>query len=236
MKRITLLAAVLLPLSARPVVGATIYNTGPFSPAAGALESDFSVKATSGAVQRADDFRLSNLSQITRVNWWGLYALGNTPQGPDDFVLRIFADDGGNPSSLPFFEYLPANVGRTNTGVSSFGYDVYSYSALLPSPVTLASGTTYWLSIVNYTPTDADDSWFWSRVTSASGTARERYNDAYPWLLGSSTGVLAFNLEDTVIPEPSTCIFLAVGGALVLLTRGMKGRVVLSKGAWRLPR
>jgi hypothetical protein len=205
------------------VVAATIFTTGPYSAAAGAIVSDFSQSATQSAQAIADNFLLSSPSVATKVNWWGLYYLGNTP-AQDDFVVRIFADAGGSPASLPFSEFVNVNPGRTDTGASTSGYKIYAYSALLPSSVSLAANTTYWLSIVNYTPTAADGQWCWQLATN-TGTLRVRYNDAYPWLLENTRGITAFNFEGTVVPEPSTGALLTGVGALVLLARRMRGRV-----------
>ena len=230
MKRFALLAGALLSLSAPPVVRAVIFTTGPYSAAAGALESDFNQTATQGAQAIAGSFSLSSPSVVTRVNWWGLYAFGNTPPAQDDFVVRFFADAGG-PASLPFSESLNLNPGRTDTGANTAGDEIYAYSALLPASVSLAANTTYWLSIVNYTPTDTDDEWFWQLATKTSGSLRVRYNDAYPWLL-SGPGVLAFSFEGTVVPEPSTGALLTGVGGLALLAR--RGRFPFP-GSIRLP-
>jgi hypothetical protein len=223
MKRLTLFSSVILSMLARHGVTAVIYDTGPFTSDGGAMASDFSSadgrSAFLAPVQRADDFSIQDSSQITSLNWWGQYAFENTPQGPDDFTVRIFADASGSPSASPLFQFSLGNLGRIDTGIDSFGGDVYAYSAVLPSPVVLAGGTTYWLSIVNNTAADADDNWYWQRVTRSSGAVQKRDNDLSPWLSGESdSGVLAFDLQGIVVPEPSAWALLLLGGASLAFT------------------
>ena len=217
MKQVTLLTAVALSLSVHPIVGATIYDTGPFTADGGAMASDFSSSTTpTSPIQRADDFLFSSTSQITTINWWGQYAFNNTP-GPDDFTLRIFADLSGTPASIPLFQFALGNVGRVTTGVVSFGSDVYGYSGVLSSPVTLSGGTTYWLSIVNNTASDANDNWYWQRVSRFTGSVQSRNTDVSPWgVIEPST--LAFNLQGSVVPEPSFLALLLVGGTSLAFT------------------
>ena len=202
--------------------GTTIYDTGSFTADGGAIASDFSSFAQGGSYQCADDFILSSASQLTGLNWWGIYAFDNIVQGPDAFTVRIFSDAGITPSSSPLFEFSLGDLGRVDTGVDSFGLEVYAYSGLLPSPVNLESGTTYWLSIVNNTEANATDNWFWQRVTRFSGQVAVRESDSDYWgTLYPAT--LAFNLQGTVIPEPSTYALSVAASALVLLLRRCKG-------------
>jgi hypothetical protein len=221
MRQLILLVAVGLSLSPRQSLAATIYDTGRFTADGGAMASDFSLATNRvgliSRIQRADDFALQNESHVTCVNWWGLYAFENTPQGPDDFTIRIFTDTSGSPSTTPLFQFSLGNPGRMETGVNSFGHEVYAYSAILPSPVTLEGGTTYWLSIVNNTVGDGDDNWYWQRVTRFSGDVRERNNDASPWIPGSDSGVLAFNLQGVVVPEPATWALMLFGAVFLPL-------------------
>jgi hypothetical protein len=151
MIRTALFGSLTLALVSRPLPGATIYDTGAFTTNGGAMASDFSSSTLTGPIQRADDFVLDGPAEITGVNWWGLYAFSNTPEGQDDFTFRIFADAGGSPASLPLIQFALGNPGRADTGLASFGSEVYAYSALLPSAVTLQGGVMYWLSIVNNT-------------------------------------------------------------------------------------
>lgn len=209
----------MLVLASHPILGAIIYDTGPFTADGGAMESDFSSSVSAGPIQFADDFLLQSASQITRLNWWGLYAFHNTPEGPDDFTLRIFADIGGSPSSLPLFQFSLGDLGRVDTGVNSFGSEVYAYSAFLPSLVILGGGTTYWLSIVNNTASDEDDNWYWQRVTRFLGSTQARLNDKSPWSPWGDPSTLAFNIEGTVVPEPSTWTVLALGGVVLIAFR-----------------
>jgi hypothetical protein len=224
MKQSILAAAVIVTLATYPSRGAIIFDTGPFTADGGSMASDFSTSTNlPSPVQRAADFVLQNASQITRVSWWGDYVPGNTPPGQDDFTLRIFTDASGTPSSSPLLQFSLGDLGRLDTGIDSFGFRVYAYSALLASPAILSGGTTYWLSIVNNTASDTDDDWFWQRVTRFSGTVQQRGDDTSPWE-PYSPSTLAFNIEGVVVPEPSTYALLTVGGVLVLLKRRLRRR------------
>src|SRR5207253_5335264 len=100
MKRLTLLSSIILSVLIRPGVADVIYDTGPFTSEGGAMASDFSFP-----IQRADDFSIQANAQITSLNWWGQYLPASTPQGPDNFTVRIFADTSGRPSASPLFQF-----------------------------------------------------------------------------------------------------------------------------------
>jgi hypothetical protein len=217
MIRTALFGSLTLALVSRPLPGATIYDTGAFTTNGGAMASDFSSSTLTGPIQRADDFVLDGPAEITGVNWWGLYAFSNTPEGQDDFTFRIFADAGGSPASLPLIQFALGNPGRADTGLASFGSEVYAYSALLPSAVTLQGGVMYWLSIVNNTAADRDDNWYWQRVTRFEGSVQQRNTDSSPWVPASDPGILAFNFVGTVVPEPSAGALLLSGAALAVV-------------------
>src|SRR5213594_3858570 len=82
MKQLRLAIPVVFGFSVQTIVGATIYDTGPFTADAGAMASDFSTSTQLVTpMQRADDFVLQSASQITKVNWWGVYEGEATSEG-----------------------------------------------------------------------------------------------------------------------------------------------------------
>ncbi len=157
--------------------------------------------------QIADDFILATDSDpLFGVRWFGTYFFNGTPTEPDDFVLRIFDDDGGSPSADLLLEWDLGDVGRTATGQQLFGFDVFGYSAAI-GPVDLDPETRYWLSLVNDTSTDADDDWAWLTSVPDAGNAHERSADGTPWALDNAE--LAFQL--TAIPEPGSLVLITIG-------------------------
>jgi hypothetical protein len=164
--------------------------------------------------QVADDFILfADQSIVTRIDWWGVYASSDTPTAPDDFTIRIFADTGlGEPVATPFYQRRVGHVGRTVifTGGAS---DVYAYSVSVP-PIVLPADVTLWLSIVNDTTADTDDSWFWSRSDLTVENLYVRITDQGDWFF-IPAGKTSFQL---FIPEPASAM-LACSAMLMLLAQ-----------------
>lgn len=184
-------------------------NGGPLTGGLGST-SDFGIQ------QVADDFVLgSGANTITTINFWGSYYDSDTPTEPDDFTIRFFNDVAGVPDTVPFHQVVVGDLGRTNTGlIDGFGHRIFAFSATI-SPLTLTAGTPYWLSVVNNTAADTDDSWVWNFSTPIGGSTqhRRRTVDGVVWssLVAAES---AFNLaSETVaaVPEPSSLALLALG-------------------------
>ena len=207
-------AVALLGIAAgTPAMAGIIFNNGAPDLSNG-WASDFSFPS-----QQADDFSLAPGAETIRdVHWWGLYAFSNTPTAPDNFTIRIFADNGGVPAVNSLFNFNLGDVGRMDTGDNIFVFDVYKYSVDIPD-TTLVPNTPYWLSIVNNTAADTDDIWFWA-TSSQTGNAAERVSDGQNWVSpsgGPPGHELAFNL--TTVPEPSAVLGLGLLGLGALVKR-----------------
>ena len=168
----------------------------------------------------ADDFVLQpGATTITDIHWTGLYAEANTP-GTDNFTIRFYADNSGNPAASPFQTYIfGSSVNRTDTGIDILGFDLYSYSVDI-SPLSLSANTRFWLSIVNNTNSDPDDNWSWgaaeggnSRFVLSDGIWRENTRGLDFQLTGIREPVL------TGIPEPASMLLLLLGFAVLALRR-----------------
>lgn len=119
-----------------------------------------------------NSFTLSSASVIQGALWAGGYAFGDDSLAADDFSIRIFDVSNGIPNATPRLEYNNVQVSRNDFGFGFPPGSLYNYRYSLDTPITLAAGT-YFLSIVNNTPTDPDD-WFWGYSGRAGAFFRDR--------------------------------------------------------------
>ena len=137
-----------------------------------------------------------------------------------DFTIRIFENyfdetDIHAPVINPLYEFAVRDVGHGDTEITVDARfcdcdEVYGYSFKLPSPLTLAPHTTYWLSTLNDTAADIDDGWRWSS-DDAFDIPADRISDDERWSVdGSHMGFQLTNDRLAAIPEPpSTALFIA---------------------------
>jgi uncharacterized protein (TIGR03382 family) len=156
-------------------------------------------------LQFADSFILQpGRNVITDVHWWGHYAPSDTPTEPDNFLLRIFEDDGGVPAISPMLDIHVGQANRMDTGIDAFDSNVYEYSVDIP-PTAVPAGVTHWLSVVNDTTPDTDDHWYWLGRSQPGGVPADRADDGTPWVAFGPGFELSFQLtNDNLIPEPAT--------------------------------
>ena len=170
--------------------------------------------------EAADDFVLSAATQITGINWWGVYTNDNQFNAvADDFTLRIL--------DAAFGLVADINVGsvtRFDTGLDALDLrtvrDIFAYEVNI-APLVLTAGQ-YYLSVVNNTAGDGlGQRWSWQSTAGISGTeAQARQSNVV--FADTTTGWddvgappefpgfdLAFNL--TSVPEPSTIALLGIG-------------------------
>lgn len=174
----------------------------------------------------ADDFILQpGATTITSIQWWGAYAFANTPQETDYFTILIWEDDGGSPQSVPVYNLTTSDVNRTNTGLlASDTYDLYAYSVDI-APLTLTAGKTYWLSIINDTTEDQDDTWAWAIHAQTGGIYRFGFSTDGtdgPWSNGLSLAFQLTGVATTVVPEPATMSLLGLGLMSIALRRRLR--------------
>jgi len=170
-----------------------------------------------GPVIVADDFRLTQSTLIGELNWWGGYY--SPPPIPDNFIVRLFADDGGKPGSLlPGFSI--GSITKTATGnsilplASGLPSAQYRYSASLLSPFQAQADVRYWVSIANQY-----DFWAWELTTSHENDGIQRTS----FYSGDWGALPTFNMafEVVTVPEPSVAL-LFMGGIIATFVRNKR--------------
>jgi hypothetical protein len=214
---------VLVPLPAASAV--VLFDQGNPSPTNG---------ASVGSVGVADDFELSFDARLESVTFWTLEGVGASWNGllrydlwADEPSGIANANEGSRPAAMPFRTGTidasnPAHViSKSETGdtvdIVDVPHEQYQYSFDLLSAVGLAKDTRYWLSLnlggsgsILWQDNATDwGRWVWMGDTSAPPVT---------WLAGSVTKnrvSVAFQLEGTQIPTPTT-LLLAAGGLVAL--------------------
>lgn len=161
----------------------------------------------------ADNFSLSGSNPITVRSLRFIGGSGLANPVPDEFRV-IFLEDAGGTPGLPL-SGSDFNIGsafsRTPTGGQLLnGVTIpQEYIINLPDGITLSPNTTYWLSITNSLL--PNNGWAWARaggvfdqeIASTTGVVATG-----PWTKGASSGGLWFELNDQIIPEPSSFVLL----------------------------
>jgi hypothetical protein len=182
----------------------------------GALRSDDdgSSDGTSG-FRFTDDVTLSTTTEITGVEWTGIY-FTNTPPAIDVFSIVIFADNSGSPSGNPALAGFAVgnSVNRIDSTRDLSGFDVYSYSAAIN--FTMTGGTTYWISIFDNTIGSPTANYFaWG--TGGLGNAYISGNRSATWSASGGSPNMDFRLLG--IPEPASLAFLGLVGLGMVMAR-----------------
>jgi hypothetical protein len=175
---------------------------------------------TGGAVnhQAADDFTPLLSIAIRTVSWQGGYvgdcagAASGRPVSPPTavsraFVIDLYPDHNGSPELYGGVQLYEVMLSPTDaherftfdTGATAASCDTqtpasyYEYTAVLPTPFSVAAGTRYWLSVRADMPNNMPINWGW-RV----GTQDNNYSvfSGLGLSLVTSTVDLAFSLSD----------------------------------------
>jgi hypothetical protein len=166
-----------------------------------------------GVITVADDFQFTQDTVIGRLHWWGGYF--NPPPGPDNFIIQLFADNGGQPGSV-LSDFSLGSVAKFSTGnyLNPGLYPEFRYSAELLSPFQAQANVRYWLSIIN----PPRDIWLWEVSASPVNVGVQRSRD------GGATWQPYFDntaFEVVAIPEPNVALLL-MGGIIATLVRNKR--------------
>ena len=173
--------------------------------------------------QAADVFQLSAPAVLEKVTWHGF--LFPTPTGFTDrsFQVRLLEGDlrAINPNPIYNHRAVPTSA-LAYTVPNRPENPVYSFEMIVP-PVMLEANRYYWLSIVIDGQTDPYFAWLESRPATVNAWAAVPRGGT-EWVIGEGSFTdLAFSLEGTTVPEPSSImLFLLAAGFVIMNARSRR--------------
>jgi hypothetical protein len=159
----------------------------------------------------ADDFTLAGNSQITGVCWIGGYWNGPPYDGDFDWQVVFYTDfgDGSKPGAAVGTYFFPnADVNETFLDTNMFGSYNYSYQTILPTPLNLAAGIKYWISIQGMNDYPPQSGWAYhvSPILSHQAVFKSVYFGYPDWVdistLFTYPGDMCFQLTGEEPPPP----------------------------------
>ena len=192
-----------------PAEPTTAFASSEFSPTSQKIGDNFSIDAPNDVAIRS-------------LRFIGSSGLGDAVQ--DDFRVLFFEDDTGLPGPpVPGGDYVVGQAfSRKPTGGELLNgiLPPFEYAINLPQVLNLSPNTLYWLTIVNRP--SPDSGWVWARADGAfDSQLASTQGDIVtgPWVHGSSSGGMWFELSDQVVPEPSSLLIVWTGLATITIFR-----------------
>lgn len=144
-------------------------------------------EGSDGDVTAYDNFTLSKPANIKRVTWRG----SSSNAALAGFIVRIYASSR-NPAAQPDLSLPLVSVNvQGKADERTLGNKLSDYSADLESPLTLAAGVQYWISIVSLR-NDASP-WGWATGKGGDGRSIQSYSE---FKVLPAPGDRAFSLID----------------------------------------
>jgi hypothetical protein len=166
-----------------------------------------------------DNFTLSSTSNITGVDFTGGYFNPLLPGTITSFAITVYSDNAGQPGANVLSETVTGNANETFLGLYGGVLLTYNYSAALSGQ--LGAGT-YWLSVV---PTVGfPPQWGWATGTGGDGVSYQNFIG----FLNQNPVDLAFVVQGSAVPEPSTWAMMLLGSAGLGYAAYRRARVAVS--------
>lgn len=144
-------------------------------------------EGSDGDVTAYDNFTLSKPANIKRVTWRG----SSSNAALAGFIVRIYASSR-NPAAQPDLSLPLVSVNvQGKADERTLGNKLSDYSADLESPLALAAGVQYWISIVSLR-NDASP-WGWATGKGGDGKSIQSYSE---FKVLPAPGDRAFSLID----------------------------------------
>ena len=194
-----LAASLALSFSQAATASTIIYDNG------AATQNDTNAFLINDGNVVSDSFTLTNASTFTGVNFWVWNAPGET-------TSQIDWSLSSGPFSGTSYGSGTANLTSLNEFTNQFGYDVNEYNFSTGS-VNLIKGT-YYLNLQNAVVTNGDPA-YWSENDGASAAFATGIGSLANFSSPGSTGSEAFQIQGSVVPEPSGLILLTMGSLFV---------------------
>lgn len=155
------------------------------------------------------------------ITWWGTVYSGIDNPAKDNFTLSIYAGGSSTPGSL--LDTISLGTGNgVATGSKLFVRPEYVYNASY-SNLTLSAGN-YFFGLSNSNPynTTVGGTWLWETTSGGSQLGGASYHPIDNTWNANSSGLtpenLAFKLNYSPVPEPSTYVMLLAGLGLIGFT------------------
>ncbi len=195
-----------------PIKAATIYSqTTPEEPNAAFASSQFSPVSQ----KSADNFSINAFDSVEILSLRFIGGHGIADDVVDDFRIAFLEDVGGRPGA-PLVGgdfHIGSAFKRSATGGDLLNGVIrpFEYLVNLPQAVEVNPNTTYWVSITNRPMPSSG--WVWARADGELDQMTAATNGSItsgPWD-AFATGGMWFELNDRIIPEPSSIGFLLIG-------------------------
>lgn len=178
----------------------------------GGWTSKLSVQSFAESIRFVDPVQITGMDiySFTRnSNWQNT----NLPSVGDSVTIRLWSDALGHPATMltKFTESISV-IDSQGATLSNERVHVH-----FTTPLDLASGTTYWIGMCGTYTDLAQVGLTNPGAPGDSRMAQFNYGDDFQGMTSAVVGDMAFRLEGSAVPEPSTLVGLLGFGAVGLI-------------------